>query len=121
MVVPKLVFIVPYRDRVHHKQFFTKYIEFILEDYKKEDYEIFFSHQCDNRPFNRGAMKNIGFLAMKQKYPQDYGNITFVFHDVDTVPYTKNLFSYETTHNRIKHFYGYRYALGGIVSIKGGF
>ena len=44
MVAPKLVFIVPYRDRVHHKQFFTKYIEFILEDYKKGDYEIFFSH-----------------------------------------------------------------------------
>jgi hypothetical protein len=120
MVAPKLVFIIPYRDRVNHKQFFTKYIDFILEDYKKEDYEIFFSHQCDNRPFNRGAMKNIGFLAIKQKYPEEYKNITFVFNDVDTLPYTKNLLPYETVHGIVKHFYGFTFALGGIFSITGG-
>ncbi len=116
---PKIVFIVPYRDRKEHKQFFMKYMEFIMEDYKKEDYDIFFVHQCDKNPFNRGAMKNIGFLAMKHKYPQDYGNMTFVFNDIDTIPYTKNIISYETNPNRIKHFYGYKFALGGIVSITG--
>ena len=87
--VPKKVFIVPYRNRIQHKFFFSKYMQFILEG--ETDYEIYFSHQCDARSFNRGATKNIGFLAMKQKYPNHYKDITFIFNDVDTMPYKKNL------------------------------
>ena len=30
--IPKKVFIVPYRNRVQHKFFFSKYMSFILED-----------------------------------------------------------------------------------------
>jgi hypothetical protein len=85
---------------------------------ENEPYEIYFSHQCDDRPFNRGAVKNIGFLAMKKKYPNDYLDITFVFNDIDTIPFTK-LFDYETEKGKVKHFYGFKYALGGIVAIKG--
>jgi hypothetical protein len=118
-MAPKIIFIVPYRDRKEHKQFFTKYMEFIMEDYKKEEYEIYFIQQCDIRPFNRGAMKNMGFLAMREKYQATYKDITFVFHDVDTLPYTKNILPYETTIGVVKHFYGYTFALGGIFSIKG--
>jgi hypothetical protein len=114
--VPKIIFIVPYRNRKTHKFFFSKYMTSLLSN--KEDYEIYFSHQSDERPFNRGAIKNIGFLAMKQKYPNEYQNITFVFNDIDTVPFN-NIFNYETNHGTIKHFYGFKYALGGIISIKG--
>ena len=113
---PKRVFIVPYRNRVQHKFFFSKYMSFILEDCN--DYEIYFSHQCDARTFNRGAAKNIGFLAVKEKYPNDYKDITFIFNDVDTIPFNK-IFEYQTTPGVVKHYYGFKYALGGIVVMKG--
>ena len=99
--IPKRIFIVPYRNRVQHKFFFSKYMSYILED--KDDYEIYFSHQCDARTFN---------------YPQHYRDITFIFNDVDTIPFTK-IFDYETTHGVVKHYYGFKYALGGIVVMKG--
>ena len=121
MSIPKVVFIVPYRNRKTHKLFFSKYMSSLLElelDKPNTSYQIYFSHQADERPFNRGAMKNIGFLAIKQKYPNDYKNITFVFNDIDTVPFDA-IFDYETEEGIVKHFYGFKYALGGIVSIKG--
>jgi hypothetical protein len=117
--VPKIIFIVPYRDREQQKEFFINHMKTVLSNMSQSDYKIYFSHQNDKREFNRGATKNIGFLAMKKQYPNDYKNITFVFNDVDTMPITKNFFNYETTHGTIKHFYGYTFALGGIVSIKG--
>lgn len=115
IIVPNIVFIVPYRNRASHKLFFTRYMTPLLEDL---NYEIYFSHQNDERAFNRGAMKNIGFLAVKQKYPDDYQNMTFVFNDIDTVPFDKIL-NYETEKGIVKHFYGFTNALGGIVSFKG--
>ncbi len=114
--IPKTVFIVPYRNRIQHKFFFSKYMSFILED--KKDYEIYFSHQCDARTFNRGAVKNIGFIAIKNKYPDHYKNINFVFNDIDTIPFHK-IFDYETKIGTVKHYYGFKYALGGIVVMKG--
>ena len=115
--IPKLVFIIPYRDR--HTQYihFLDHMNKILEDYKKEDYIYYFIHQTDKRDFNRGALKNIGFLFVKDKYPNDYKNITLVFNDVDTMPQTKNTIQYETKKGIVKHFYGYIHTLGGIVSI----
>jgi hypothetical protein len=91
-------------------------MSFLLEDNK--DYGIYFSHQCDARTFNRGATKNIGFLAIKDKYPEHYKNITFIFNDIDTIPFHK-IFDYETTQGTVKHYYGFEYALGGIVVMKG--
>ena len=126
----KTIFIVPYRDRLEHLYFFQQYLPFVLPDINNNnnnnnnnndniDYEVYFAHQKDTRPFNRGAMKNIGFLAIKNKYPNDYKNITFIFNDVDVLPYTKNIFDYKTTDNIIKHYYGYTNCLGGSFAIKG--
>lgn len=112
---PSKIFIVPYRNRMEHKTFFLNYINNVMLD---DDYEIYFSTQTDNRPFNRGAMKNLGFLAMKNKYP-DYKNISFIFNDVDIMPYTKDVFSYDTTKGVIKHNYGYISCLSASFVIKG--
>lgn len=91
-------------------------MDFLLKE--AADYEIYFSHQCDERQFNRGGTKNIGFLVMKDKYPDDYKDITFIFNDVDTLPFHR-IFDYQTTTGIVKHYYGFEYALGGIVVIKG--
>ena len=109
------VIIVPYRDRLEHKTFFLNYINYVVDDY-----EIMFVHQCDNRPFNRGAMKNIGFLAVKAKYPTTYRDMTLVFNDVDIMPYTRNVFRYDTIPGVIQHNYGYRTCLSASFAITGG-
>ena len=117
---PKKIFIVPYRNRENQKVEFLKHMtENILIDEPVGTYEIYFAHQCDERPFNRGAMKNIGFIAMTKKYPEDYKNITFIFHDVDTMPSDKTLINYDTKVGVVKHFYGCDFALGGMFAIKG--
>ena len=119
LIIPKLIFIIPYRNREKEKMHFSIYMKYIMEDYDKDYYEIYYSHQTDDRPFNRGATKNIGFIAMKKKYPNDYKKITLVFNDVDCMPVRKNLINYETVVGLVKHFYGFTYTLGGIFSIIG--
>ncbi len=118
--IPKLIFIVPYRNRQQHQEFFATHMKRIMEDHDSKSYKIYYIHQNDKRTFNRGGMKNIGFLMVKDKYPKYYKDITLVFNDVDTMPYTKNFLNYNTTTGVVKHFYGYKFALGGIVSIKAG-
>jgi len=118
MTIPTRVFIVPYRNRSNQKADFLKNMKILLEDVT-DPYEIYFAHQCDSRPFNRGAMKNLGFIAIKNKYPNNYKDITFIFNDVDTFPSAKGMIDYTTTHAIVKHYYGFTFALGGIFSIKG--
>jgi hypothetical protein len=117
--MPNIVFIVPYRNRPEQKFVFEKYMKYVMEDYNKNDYAIYFVEQHDSRDFNRGALKNIGFLAMKKKHPKTYKKMTFVFNDVDTFPYKKGVLNYKTRPGIIKHFFGFPYTLGGIFSITG--
>ena len=116
---PEIIFIVPYRNREMHLEHFKKQMKIVMEDYVPGSYKYMFIHQNDKKEFNRGAMKNIGFIVAARLYPNDYKNITFVFNDVDNMPARKNILTYKTRPNIIKHFYGYEYTLGGIISILG--
>ena len=120
--VPNIIFIVPYRNRQMYQEIFDdKMKNIILCDMPKDKYKIYYSHQIESAPFNRGAMKNIGFFMVKNKYPQHYKNITLVFNDVDTTPNLPGTIpSYETQPGVVKHFYGMTHALGVIVSINAG-
>ena len=106
-MLPTYVFIVPYRDREYQKAVFLSHMKEIL---KGDSYEITFVHQKDKREFNRGAMKNIGFIHYKKTYPNDWKDITFIFHDIDNIPY-KKIFDYDTTKGTVTHFYGFKFAL----------
>lgn len=116
--IPKLIFVVPYRDREEQLKFYLDHMKNKLM-FGRNDYEILIIHQNDQRNFNRGALKNIGFLFLRQKYPNEYKNITIVFNDVDIMPINANFIHYETSHGIIKHFYGFSNTLGGIFSITG--
>lgn len=117
--VPKLVFIVPYRNRQTYLEKFLGQMTYLLQDMPSSDYKIYVIHQSDTRVFNRGAIKNMGFLYVKNNYPNDYKNITLVFNDVDTFPLKKDYVEYTTRPGIVKHFFGFNYTLGGIVSITG--
>jgi len=112
--IPEIVFIVPYRKRESEKKVFESIMPKILNHLK---YNIFFIHQNDTRLFNRGAIKNIGFLYVKKKWPNYYKNITLVFNDVDCISYYKDQFLFKTKENIIKHHFGFKQTLGGIFSI----
>lgn len=119
---PHTIFLIPYRDREKHKELFLTFFNELKKHNQWNDNEVklFFIHQCDSRLFNRGAMKNIGFLVVKNLYPANYKNITLVFHDVDTIPCSPELLPYKTTKGIVAHYYGYNWCLGGIVVIKAG-
>ena len=118
--VPKCVFIIPYRDREEHRLIFMENMKTYLEANPQGQHKFLYIHQTDRRGFNRGAMKNIGFIVVKQMYPNDYQNITLVFNDVDSMPVKEAVIKYETCPGTIKHFYGFDYTLGGIVSVNAG-
>lgn len=115
---PKVVFIVPYRDRLTHYKIFDSHMKKLLKDAPK--HHLFYIHQTDKRGFNRGAMKNIGLMVLKDLYPNDYKNILLVFNDVDTIASKEGILPYSVQPGTVKHVYGFKIALGGIVAINAG-
>jgi hypothetical protein len=75
---------------------------------------------CDQRALNRGAMKNIGFMAVKQLYPETYREISLIFNDVDIMPYKEGVFYADTLPGVVRHNYGYTTCLSASFVIKAG-
>ena len=121
MTVPEIIFIIPYRNRPQEKKSLDEYFFRLKNDrnWSDEQVRFLYIHQVDKKLFNRGAMKNIGFIYVKNNYPIDYKNITLVFHDVDFYPDDTNLLPYKANIGEVQHYYGFKYVLGGIFSIKG--
>ena len=120
-IIPTTIFIVPQKNRPTHKKEFIKYFNRIINENKNlepDTTQLFFINQNDKRQFNRGGIKNIGFLIVKNLYPNDYKNITLIFHDIDTIPNDSNLLNYKTDSKTIYHYYGFVFVLGGMFSIK---
>ncbi len=76
----RLAIIVPYRDRPDHLRQFVPHMRRYLRDAKLTEYTIHVVEQSFGKPFNRGAIKNIGFKLADPC--ADY----VCFHDVDYLP-----------------------------------
>jgi hypothetical protein len=76
----KLGVCVPYRNReTHLKEFIPAVSKYLTE--QGIDFCIYFGHQCDDKLFNRGAMKNVA-----AKHAFEDGCDYIVWHDIDMIP-----------------------------------
>jgi hypothetical protein len=76
----KLGVCVPYRNREKHlHEFIPKVGKFLKE--RNIEFCMYFGHQCDDKLFNRGAMKNVA-AEFAFKDGCDY----IVWHDIDMIP-----------------------------------
>ena len=81
--MPRLGIVVPYRDRQEHLDIFIPYMRNFFRTDKLNsdiDYRILDCRTNSGLPFNRGAIKNIGFMYLAPQL--DY----VCFHDVDLIP-----------------------------------
>ena len=112
----KNIFIITYRNRAAQKEVFIHHMKEVLKD---QNYAMIFVHQNDERLFNKGALMNIGFTYVRDKYPNIYKNLNFTFHDIDVMPAFKNQIPYKTIKGVVEHHYGFNHSIGGIYTFNG--
>jgi hypothetical protein len=76
----KLGVCVPYRNREAHMNEFVPHVSKFLEE-RGIEHTIYLAHQCDDKLFNRGLMKNIA-----AEHAFNDGCDYIVWHDIDMVP-----------------------------------
>jgi len=83
MPLPRLSIVVPYRDRPQQLARFVPHLVTYFQRDKLDKnipWRLTIVEQAAGKPFNRGLVKNIGFLLSEAE--ADY----FCFHDVDYLP-----------------------------------
>lgn len=115
--IPTHIFLIPYRNRKAHLEEWIKHMIPYLNDQIGNTYKVYIIHQLDNiKLFNRGALINIGFLILKNKYPNNYKDIKLIVHDVDIYCVEPNIIKYDTKKGVVRHPYcDLRPHLGGIL------
>lgn len=110
-----LVVIVPYRDRKEHKDIFIPHIKKYLNE-KNIEHHIIIVEQDNNAVFNRGKLRNIGFLEACKRFTDFY----VCFHDIDILPeFSANIqLDYSRpAPNTLRHQYGEIQCLGCLIII----
>jgi len=98
-----IVFIVPYRNREEHLKMFVPHMKEMCKSLNLKPFFVI-AHQCDTNSFNRGAMKNIGFLEALKIYP----DAIFVINDIDIVPKYAGAIKWIPKDNCIRHCTGHK-------------
>jgi hypothetical protein len=111
----KTVIIVPYREREHQLDFFLKHSYPLISKYVT-DLEVIIVEQTKGKPFNCGAVLNIGYKYYNN--PDNY----YISHVVDHNPRDERTaiqYNEEVDDNRILGIATCEKALGLIVKYKG--
>jgi hypothetical protein len=110
-----IVLLVPYRDREENAKVFIEHMLKFFSDTLQGPVVIFITEQVGDRPFNRGALINAGFLEVN-KALNDTQGVVYVAHDIDMLPIDPKISYIDISNNTIKHIYGPSHSLGGICS-----
>lgn len=117
----KLGIIIPYRGEYGKLDRFCGHMDYFLTEQGNKNYTMCIVEQKDDKPFNVGALYNVGYDLLKDEC--DY----FVFHDVNYIPMENSIdYSYTT---EVQHMcsnvdsFGYKKPylewLGGAVKMTG--
>jgi len=107
--------IVPYRDREKHKKNLIDVLFRFLSQTSIKSFRIYIVEQCDEQPFNKGCLLNIGFLETNEGEHNYY-----CFNDVDTLPKSTDAKYLRPPSNTIFHPYGHWHCLSNIFFINPG-
>ena len=113
--------IVPYRDRPSQLAVFLPHMAAYFDRNGIADHVLWIVEQSDDdRPFNRGAVRNAGLREVLAANGADERCVV-CFHDVDTLPLVDGLpYGAPEPPFVVTHLYGHTHCLGGVLCAHAG-